>query len=67
MPSVLTLTMNPALDVSAPVDKGGNKHKLRCCGARFDPGGGVNVAHVIQRLGDEATALYACAGAGTRC
>ena len=63
MASILTLTMNPALDVSTSVDQVVSKHKLRCSGARFDPGGGgVNVARVIQRLGGEATALYAVGG-----
>lgn len=63
MASILTLTMNPALDVSTSVDKVVSTHKLRCSGARFDPGGGgVNVARVIQRLGGRATALYAVGG-----
>lgn len=63
MPSIVTLTMNPALDLSTSVDKVVSKHKLRCAGARFDPGGGgVNVARVIQRLGGQASALYAVGG-----
>jgi len=64
MPSILTLSMSRALDVSASVDTVVSKDKLCCYGARFDAGGGVNVARVIQCLGDEATAFYACAGAG---
>ena len=63
MPSIVTLTMNPALDLSTSVEKVVSKHKLRCSGARFDPGGGgVNVARVIQRLGGQARALYAVGG-----
>lgn len=63
MQSIVTLTMNPALDVSTSVEKVVNTHKLRCSDARFDPGGGgVNVARVIQRLGGRATALYAVGG-----
>lgn len=63
MQSIVTLTMNPALDLSTSVDKVVSTHKLRCSGARFDPGGGgVNVARVIQRLGGRATALYAVGG-----
>jgi len=63
MPSILTLTMNPALDVSTSVEEVVRTHKLRCSGARFDPGGGgINVARVIQRLGGRATALYAVGG-----
>ncbi|WP_018950151.1 1-phosphofructokinase family hexose kinase [Thioalkalivibrio sp. ALMg11] len=64
MQPIVTLTMNPALDVSTSVEEVVSKHKLRCSGARFDPGGGgVNVARVIERLGGEATALYAVGGA----
>ena len=63
MQPIVTLTMNPALDLSTSVDKVVSTHKLRCSGARFDPGGGgVNVARVIQRLGGRATALYAVGG-----
>ncbi|MCA1788727.1 MAG: 1-phosphofructokinase family hexose kinase, partial [Thioalkalivibrio sp.] len=63
MPPIVTLTMNPALDLSTSVDKVVSKHKLRCSGARFDPGGGgVNVARVIQRLGGQARVLYAVGG-----
>ncbi|TVP88688.1 MAG: 1-phosphofructokinase family hexose kinase [Thioalkalivibrio sp.] len=63
MQPIVTLTMNPALDVSTSVDEVVSKHKLRCSGARFDPGGGgVNVARVIERLGGAATALYALGG-----
>ncbi|WP_019568313.1 1-phosphofructokinase family hexose kinase [Thioalkalivibrio sp. ALMg13-2] len=63
MQPIVTLTMNPALDVSTSVEEVVSKHKLRCSGGRFDPGGGgVNVARVIERLGGEATALYAVGG-----
>jgi len=60
---VVTLTMNPALDMSTSVERVESRHKLRCGPAVFDPGGGgVNVARVIHRLGGEATAIYACGG-----
>ncbi|MBS3800158.1 MAG: 1-phosphofructokinase family hexose kinase [Thioalkalivibrio sp.] len=63
MEAVITLTMNPALDVSTSVERVFSKHKLRCSGVRFDPGGGgINVARVTQRLGGQATALYAAGG-----
>jgi 6-phosphofructokinase 2 len=61
--SIVTLTMNPALDMSTAVDRVEKQHKLRCRPAVFDPGGGgVNVARVIHRLGGTATALYAVGG-----
>jgi 6-phosphofructokinase 2 len=60
---IVTLTMNPALDMSTAVDRVETHHKLRCGPAVFDPGGGgVNVARVIHRLGGTATALYAVGG-----
>lgn len=63
MKPILTLTMNPALDVSTAVERVVATHKLRCGPARVDPGGGgVNVARVVHRLGGEACALYVVGG-----
>jgi 6-phosphofructokinase 2 len=63
MKAIVTLTMNPALDVSTAVARVVSTHKLRCGPARVDPGGGgVNVARVVHRLGGEARALYAAGG-----
>lgn len=63
MKPIITLTMNPALDVSTSVDEVVSTHKLRCSGVRFDPGGGgVNVGRVIERLGGDAVTLYAVGG-----
>ncbi|MFC7704717.1 1-phosphofructokinase family hexose kinase [Plastorhodobacter daqingensis] len=61
---IYTLTLNPALDVSAdcpvPVTPG---PKLRLDPPRSDPGGGgVNVARAILRLGGAATAVVALGG-----
>ena len=61
---ILTLTLNPALDVatSAPFVVAGPK--LRCTAPRVDPGGGgINVARAVRRLGGEALALVALGGA----
>lgn len=58
-PDILTLTMNPALDVSTSTDKVMDTHKLRCAAAQYHPGGGgINVARVLQRLGSNCLALY---------
>lgn len=63
MPNILTVTLNPALDVSAEVGRVIAGPKLRCAEARIEPGGGgVNVARAIKRLGGEATALVAEGG-----
>lgn len=63
MAHLLTITMNPAIDISTSVERVLPTQKLRCAPARRDPGGGgVNVARVANRLGSEATALYPAGG-----
>ena len=63
MTDILTLTMNPALDVATSTDKVLDTHKLRCSAAqRHAGGGGVNVARVVQRLGGDCLALYPTGG-----
>jgi fructose-1-phosphate kinase PfkB-like protein len=48
---IATLTVNPALDVSAAVPHVVPDHKLRCTELVRQPGGGgVNVARAIRRL-----------------
>lgn len=60
---ILTLTLNPALDIYSRVDKIVPEEKLRCEKAKTDPGGGgVNVSRVIKRLGGESTAVYTHGG-----
>lgn len=63
MKSILTLTLNPSLDVSTIVDQVTSTEKLRCTVPKTDPGGGgINVARVITRLGGTATALFTAGG-----
>src|SRR3569833_4004689 len=63
MAHVLTITMNPSVDISSQVDRVIPSRKLRCGPARRDPGGGgVNVARVVDRLGHDATALFPAGG-----
>ena len=60
---ILTLTMNPALDVGTSTDLVYSGHKLRCSRSSLDPGGGgANVARVIHRLGGQALAVYTAGG-----
>ncbi len=40
MPDILTLTMNPALDISTAIDRVEPVHKLRCGPHQTHPGGG---------------------------
>jgi 6-phosphofructokinase 2 len=59
---IVTLTINPALDVAVQVDKVVSGPKLRCGPPRLDPGGGINVSRVLHRLGVPTVALYAIGG-----
>lgn len=59
MIKILTLTMNPAVDKSAQVNRITPSIKLRCQEPIFTPGGGgINVARAIHNLGSEAKAIY---------
>lgn len=63
MSNILTLTMNPALDLFSAIDKVAPSHKLRCDAAQFHPGGGgINVARVLRRLGTDVLALFPAGG-----
>lgn len=64
MRPILTVTLNPALDLTTSVESVRPGPKLRCEGLRIDPGGGgINVARVIARLGGVARAFVALGGA----
>ena len=64
MPRILTLTLNPALDVSTAIDRVEPVHKMRCGEPVQHPGGGgINVARVLHRLGADVTAIYPVGGA----
>lgn len=63
MQSIVTVTINPALDVSTSVDRLEPSIKLRCGPGRRDAGGGgVNVARVVRRLGGDALAIFPAGG-----
>ena len=60
---IVTLCMNPALDITTSTEVVRPTDKLRCAAARYDPGGGgINVAHVAQVLGAAATAVFPAGG-----
>ncbi len=64
MDSIVTLTMNPALDITTDADVVRPTDKVRCAGVRYDPGGGgVNVAQVAYNLGASVTAVFPSGGA----
>lgn len=60
---VVTLTLNPALDMSTEVPTLIPDQKLRCSEPLLDPGGGgLNVSRAIAALGGESLALVALGG-----
>ena len=63
MASILTLTLNPALDLATEVDRVIAGPKLRCRAPKVDPGGGgINVARAVRILGGAARAVVALGG-----
>lgn len=63
MKRIVTLTLNPAVDVACDADSVMPGHKIRTRNETHDPGGGgVNVARVITELGGDALALVMVGG-----
>jgi 6-phosphofructokinase 2 len=63
VPEIVTLTINPAVDIFVNVGRVEPTRKLRCSPPKRDPGGGgINVARVAQRLGADVTAIYPIGG-----
>lgn len=64
MPDIVTLTINPAIDIFVNVARVEPTRKLRCSAPKRDPGGGgINVARVAHRLGRSVAAIYPTGGA----
>ncbi len=63
MANIVTLTPNPAIDLSTSVNRVVPTLKLRCGTPRRDPGGGgVNVARVVKRFGGDVEAIFPAGG-----
>ena len=61
--SIITITMNPAIDKSAMVDKIIPEAKLRCSSVKNEPGGGgINVSKALGRLGMDSLAVFTAGG-----
>ena len=61
--AILTVTLNPAIDLETTTETVVPGEKLRCVEPVRDPGGGgINVARAVVQLGGEATALVAAGG-----
>jgi 6-phosphofructokinase 2 len=60
---IVTLTLNPALDVSMTADAIEPWRKVRCANPEVRPGGGgVNVARTVRELGGDVFAIVALGG-----
>ena len=63
MTPILTLTMNPSLDLATEAERVVTEQKNRCFSMRRDPGGGgINVSRVILTLGGRTHAIYPAGG-----
>jgi len=56
---IVTLTLNPAIDISSEAETVRHTHKIRTKGEAMEPGGGgINVSRVLDKLGADVTALF---------
>ncbi|MBZ4022314.1 sugar kinase [Rhodobacter sp. TJ_12] len=63
MTAILTVTLNPTVDLSIFADQVAPERKLRCSRPDTDPGGGgLNVSRAISALGGHSTAFVALGG-----
>lgn len=63
MHDILTITLNPALDMNTEAERVIPDVKLRCTEPAVDPGGGgINVARAINHMGGNASAIVAIGG-----
>jgi 6-phosphofructokinase 2 len=61
--SIVTLSLNPTIDMMSETDLVTPTQKIRTSNEAFEPGGGgVNVARVIQELGGEASLIAPAGG-----
>jgi 6-phosphofructokinase 2 len=61
---ILTVTLNPAIDIATSTVRVTAGPKLRCTDPEVDPGGGgINVSRAIRILGGDSTAFVALGGA----
>ena len=63
MRTIVTVTLNPAIDYASTAAQVFPDEKLRCTHPEIDPGGGgINVSRAIKALGGPSTALVAIGG-----
>src|ERR1051326_2493517 len=63
MSRIVTVTLNPAVDLGCTADHVRPTHKIRTFDEHIDPGGGgINVARVLHALGAETMAVIVAGG-----
>ncbi len=63
MPSIITITPNPCIDITTRVTELIPDKKLLCTSMKKEPGGGgINVSRVIKRFGGDTKAIYLAGG-----
>jgi 6-phosphofructokinase 2 len=63
MKTIVTLTLNPAIDKLSTTDKLIPEAKIRCSNPIYQPGGGgVNVTRAISKLGGKSIAVFPVGG-----
>ncbi len=63
MPSIITITPNPCIDITTHVTELIPDKKLLCTSMKKEPGGGgINVSRVIKRFGGDTKAIYLAGG-----
>lgn len=63
MKSIVTITMNPAVDQNSTTDFVTDERKLKCGDVTYDPGGGgINVSRAIKILGGKTKAFFPAGG-----
>jgi 6-phosphofructokinase 2 len=62
-PRIITLTLNPALDIACSARRVVHTHKIHTNDDHLDPGGGgINVARVLHELGGDTLAVMMAGG-----
>ena len=60
---IVTLTMNPALDITTDTNRVIPTDKMRCGPPQYHPGGGgINVARIAHVLGEPVSAIFPAGG-----
>ncbi|MBN1155032.1 1-phosphofructokinase family hexose kinase [candidate division KSB1 bacterium] len=60
---IITVTLNPTIDINSEVNQVIPERKLRCDVPRYEPGGGgINVSRAVKKLGGKSVALYLAGG-----